>query len=165
MAPNNSHEVLNGGAGVEVRADGLQPSKLSLNPRPMPSRRVLVRSSTRPMLKKDVAEDVCRQTSAENITDLVTGRFNAHPGAVRAGDEEVVEDVVDAEEDVMLVVETKVKFSLLLWLSRGQKRLGVCCNKPLTFPQGPVAVTRETSCALSWPARTAAGAVGRSGAS
>ena len=32
-------------------------------------------------------------------------------------------------------------------------------------PQCPVAETRETSWALSWPARTAAGAVGRSGAS
>ena len=58
-----------------------------------------------------------------------------------------------------------VKRICLLRLNRGQKHLGVCCNKSPTFPQGPVAVTRETSCALSWPARTAVGAVGRSGAS
>ena len=80
----------------------------------------------------------------------------------RAGDEE---DVADAVEEVAVVVEAKVKVSLLLWLSRGQRRQGARCNSPLTLPQCPVAETRETSCALSWPARTAVGAVGRSGAS
>ena len=115
---------------------------------------------------EDVAEGVCRQTSAGNATDLVTGHFNAHPEEVHAGDEEDDENAVD-EEDGMLAVEVRdqVKCNLLLWLSQGQNRLGVCCNKPPTVPQGPVAVTRETSCALSWPARTAVGAVGRSGAS
>ena len=83
-------------------------------------------------------------------------------GGAEAGEEDDV-DAVD-EEDAMLV-EEKVKLSLVLWLSRGQKHLGVCCNKRPMFPQGPVAVTRETSCALSWPARIIAGAVGRSGAS
>ena len=75
----------------------------------------------------DVAEGVCRQTSAGNATDLVTGPFNAHPEEVRADGEEDDEDAVD-EEDGMLAVEVRdpVKCSLLLWLSRGQNRLGVC---------------------------------------
>ena len=118
----------------------------------------------------DVAEDVLRQTSAVNAEDLATGLSSVRHEEERAGDEAVVEDVVDDEEEVAMLEEMveardKVKVNLLLWLSRGQKRLGVYCNKPPTFPQGPVAVTRETSCALSWPARTAVGAVGRSGAS
>ena len=100
--------------------------------------------------------------------DLATGLFSVLREEERAGNEKDVEGVVDVEEEAkMLEVEAKdkVKCNLLLWLSRGQKRLGLCCNQTPTFPQGPVAVTRETSYALSWPARTAAGAVGRSGAS
>ena len=45
VAPSNSHEeVLDGGAGVVVRAGGLQPSKLIRNLRPMPNRMHLARS-------------------------------------------------------------------------------------------------------------------------
>ena len=131
------------------------------------SRRALVHNLTRPMLMEDVAGDAYRQISAESVMDMVTGHFSAHPEEDRVDDEEDDEDVVDVEEEAkMLEVEAdKVKCSLLLWLSRGQKRLGLCCNQTPTFPQCPVVVTQETSCALSWPARTAAGAVGRSGAS
>ena len=42
---------------------------------------------------------------------------------------------------------------------------GCAATNPQCFPQGPMAVTQETSLALSWPARTAAGAVERSEAS
>ena len=93
------------------------------------------------------------------------GISSARREEARAGDEE---DVAAEAEEEAVVVEAKdnqVKVSLLHWLSRGQWRLGVHCNSPQTLPQCPVAVTRETSCALSWPARTAVGAVGRSGAS
>ena len=96
-----------------------------------------------------VAEDACRRTNAASVVDLVTGLFSARLEEARAGDEE---DVADEEEEEAVVVEAKVRFSLLLWLSRGQRRLGVRCNSPQTLPQCPVAVTRETSCALSWPA-------------
>ena len=168
VAPSNSQEDLDGGAGAEVHADGLQPSKWILRPRPMPllSRSWLVRNLTQPTLMVDVAVGACRQTSAESVVDLVTGPFSAHPEVERVDDKEVDEDAVE-EEVVMLAVEVKakVKFSLLLWLSRGQKRLGACCDKPPPFPQCPVAEMRETSYALSWPARTATGAGGRSGAS
>ena len=114
-----------------------------------------------------VAEGACRQINAVSVVDSVTGLFNARREEARAGDEE---DVAVEEEEEAVVVEAKgkeqvVRFSLLHWLSRGQWRLGVHCNNPQTLPQCPVAVTRETSCALSWPARTAVGAVGRSGAS
>ena len=112
-----------------------------------------------------VVEDACRQINAASVVDSATGHSNARREVERAGDEE---DVADEVEEVAVEVEAKdnqVKVSLLLWLSRGQKRLGVRCNSPQTLPQCPVAVTRETSLALSWPARTAAGAVGRSGAS
>ena len=110
---------------------------------------------------------VCRLINAANAMATVTGRFSVRPEVEREGDEEVAVDKVDVEEEGMLAVEAKeqVRFILLLWLSRGQKRLGVHCNSPQTLPQCPVAVTRETSCTLSWPARTAVGAVGRSGAS
>ena len=109
---------------------------------------------------------VCRQTSAANVMDMVIGLFSAHPEVEHAGDEEDVADEV--EEEAVVVVEAKdnqVRSSLLLWLGRGQRHLRARCNNPLTLPQCPVAETRETSCALSWPARTAVGAVGRSGAS
>ena len=167
VAPSNSHgEVQDGGAGAEVHADGFQPSKWTNSPRPMPGTKSrLVRSSMRPTLMAGVAEDAYRQTNAASVADSVTGLFSARREEVRAGDEEDV--AVEAEEEAV-VVEAKpeeIRFSLLLWLSRGQRRLGARCNNPQTLPQCPVAVTRETSCALSWPARTAAGAVGRSGAS
>ena len=113
-----------------------------------------------------VAEGACRQINAVSVVDSVTGPFSAHREEARAGDEEDI--AVEVEEEAVVedrAKEAKVKVSLLHWLSRGQWRLGVRCNNPQTLPQCPVAVTRETSCALSWPARTAAGAVGRSGAS
>ena len=161
VAPSNSQEDLDGEAGAEVRADSFQPSKLNLNLWPMPSRRC--RSLMRPTQMADVAVGACRQTSAESAEDLATGHFSAHPEEVRAGGEEDDKDT-EEEEDGMLAVEVdQVKCNLLLWLSRGQNRLGVYCNQPPTVPQGPMVVTRKTSCALSWPARTAVGAVGRSG--
>ena len=167
MAPSNSHEVLDGGAGAGAHADGLQPSKWIRRPRPMlDSRTRLVHTCMRPTVMADAAVDVCRLINAANAVALGTGPFSVRREEVRAGDEE---DVVDeVEEEVVVVVEAKdnqVRFNLLHWLSRGQWRQGVRCNNPLTLPQCPVAETRETSCALSWPARTAVGAVGRSGAS
>ena len=111
-----------------------------------------------------VDKDACRQINAASVEDSATGHSNARQEVARAGDEEVV---ADEEDEVVVEVEVKdqeVRFSLLHWLSRGQWRQGVRCNNPLTLPQCPVAETRETSCALSWPARTAVGAVGRSGA-
>ena len=119
----------------------------------------------RPTVMAGVAQGACRQINAASVVDSVTGLFSARREEERAGGEE---DVVVEEEEEVVVVEAKdqvVRFSLLLWLSRGQKRLGVRCNSPQTLPQCPVAVTRETSLALSWPARSAVGAVGRSGAS
>ena len=164
VAPINSHVALDGGAGAEAHADGLQPSKWTNSPRPMPdSRSRLVRTCMRPMAMAGVAEDACRLINAASVADLVTGHSNARREVARAGDEE--DDAEEVEEVAVVVVEAKVKVSLLLWLSRGRKRLGVRCNSPQTLPQCPVAVTRETSWALSWPARTAVGAVGRSGAS
>ena len=65
-----------------------------------------------------------------------------------AGDEV---DVADEVEEVAVEVEAKdnqVMVSLLHWLSRGQKRLGVRCNSPqmLRLSQvGPVATV--TLCA------------------
>ena len=168
VAPSNSHEVVqDGGAGAEVRADGLQPSKRTNSPRPMPGTRSrLVRNYMRPTEMAGVAEGVCRQINAVSVADSVTGLVNARREEARAGDEEDVADEADVEAVVEdRAKEAQIRFSLLLWLSRGQRRLGARCNNPQTLPQCPVAVTWETSCALSWPARTAAGAVGRSGAS
>ena len=101
VAPNNSHEELDGEAGVEVRADGLQPSKLILNPWPMPRRRC--RNLTR-QIQRQVAVDegACRLINAASVVDLVTGPFSAHPGAVRVGD---VEDVEDEEEEEAVELE------------------------------------------------------------
>ena len=130
------------------------------------SRTQLVRNCMRPTVMADAAVGVCRLINAANAVALDIGLFSVRREEVRADDAEDVAD--EAEEEAVVVVEAKdnqVRFSLLLWLSRGQKRLGVRCNSPQTLPQCPVAVTRETSCALSWPARTAVGAVGRSGAS
>ena len=118
VAPSNSQEALDGGAGVVVRADGLQPSKLSRNPRPTPSRMHLVRNLMRPMLQEqeDVAVGVCRLTNAANVMDTVTGLFSAHPEVEHVDDEEVVVVEVDAEEEEMLVqVEVEqVRYPLLL---------------------------------------------------
>ena len=110
-----------------------------------------------------VVEGACRQINAASVVDSAIGHFNARREEERAGDEEDVAD--EEEEEAVVEVKAKVKVSLLLWLSRGQRRQGVGCNSPLTLPQCLVAIMRETSCALSWPARTAVGAVGRSGAS
>ena len=85
-----------------------------------------------------MAESVCRQINAANAVDSVIGLFSARREEARAGDEEDV--AVEAEEEAV-VVEAKmevVRFSLLLWLSRGQRRLGARCNNPQTLPQGPV---------------------------
>ena len=118
----------------------------------------------RPTVMAGVVEGACRQINAASVVDSATGHFNARREEERTGNEE---DVADGEEEEAVVeVQAKVKLSLvLLWLSWGRKYLGVRCNSPQTLPQCTVAVTQETSCALSWPARTAAGAVGRSGAS
>ena len=103
-----------------VRADGLQPSKLSRSPRPMPNRTHLDCRFTRPMLRvpEDVAVDVCRRTSAANVMDMVIGPFNAHPEEEHAGDEEVAVDEVDVEEEGTLepveVDQEQVRFHLLL---------------------------------------------------
>ena len=112
-----------------------------------------------------MAEGAYRQINVASVVDSVIGLFNARREEERAGDEEDV--AVEVEEEAV-VVEAKgqvVKVSLLHWLSQGQWRLGVCCNNPQTLPQCPVAETRETSWTLSWPARIAVGAVGRSEAS
>ena len=120
VAPNNSQEDLDGEAGVVVRAGGLQPSKLSRSPRPMPSRMHLDRSLMRPMLQvpEDVAVGVCRLTSAANAMDMVTGLFSARPEVEHVGDEEVVVVEVDAEEAGMLVQveveQDQVRYPLLL---------------------------------------------------
>ena len=106
-----------------------------------------------PMVMVGVTEGACRRINVASVVDSVIGLFSARREVARADD---VEDVEDEEEEEAVVVEAKdqeVRFSLLLWLSRGQRRLGVRCNSPLTLPQCPVAETRETSLALSWPAR------------
>ena len=112
-----------------------------------------------------VVEGACRQISAASVVGSATGHSNARREEERAGDEEDVADEVKEEAVVEVKAKDKVTVSLLLWLSWGQRRQGVRCNSPLTLPQCPVAETQETSWALSWLARTAAGAVGRSGAS
>ena len=118
VAPSNSQEVLDGGAGVVVLAGGLQPSKLSRSPRPMLSRMHLVRNLMWPMLQvqEDVAVGVCRLTNAANVMDTVIGLSNAHPEEEHVDDEVVVVVEVDAEEAGMLVqVEVEqVRYPLLL---------------------------------------------------
>ena len=118
VAPSNSQEDLDGEAGVVVRVGGLQPSKLSRSPRPMPSRMHLDRNLMRPMLQVQEDVGVCRLTSAANAMGMVTGPFSAHPEAEHVGDEEVVVDEVDAEEEGMLepveVEQVQVRFPLLL---------------------------------------------------
>ena len=110
VAPSNSQEDLDGEAGVAVRAGGLQPSKLSRSPRPMPSRKHLDRNSMRPMLQvpEDVAVGVCRLTNAANAMDMVTGLFSVRPEVEHVGDEEVVVVEVDAEE-VGILVQVEVE--------------------------------------------------------
>ena len=119
VAPSNSHEELDGEAGVEVCTDGLQPSKLILSPWPMPRRRC--RNLMRQMQRQvAVDEDACQLINAASVVDLVTGPFSAHPGAVRVGDVEDVKDEGEEEaEELGMVEEVQVRFSLLLWLSRG----------------------------------------------
>ena len=119
------------------------------------------------MVMAGVAEGACRQINAASVVDSAIGHSSVRREEERAGDEE---DVAEEVVEEAVVVEAKAKdqaeqVSLLLWLSWGQRRQGVRCNSPLTLPQCPVAETRETSWALSWPARTAVGAVGRSVAS
>ena len=79
-------------------------------------------------------EDACRLINAASVVDSATGHSNARREVERAGDEE---DVADEVEEVAVEVEAKdnqVMVSLLLWLSRGQRRQGVRCNSPLTLP-------------------------------
>ena len=127
----------------------------------------LVRSLTRPTVMAGVAEGVCRQINAANAMDSVTGLFNARREEAREDDEEDV--AVEAEEEAVVVVEAKtevvrVQFAALAQ-SGPEASGGTLQQPPNASPVSPWRVTRETSCALSWPARTAVGAVGRSGAS
>ena len=58
---------------------------------------------------------VCQQINAKNAEDLATGLSSVRREEEHAGDEEVVEDVVEEEVAKMLeMVEAKVKCSLLL---------------------------------------------------
>ena len=115
MAPSNSHEDPDGGAGDEVHEDGLQPSKLILNLRPMP-RRLLAHSSLWSIrIQADVAVGVCRLINAVNAVALGTGPFSVRREEEHVGDVEDVE--VEEEEEAVeleLVEVDKVKFSLLL---------------------------------------------------
>ena len=113
VAPSNSQEYPDGGAGAGVHAGGSQLPKWILHPRPMPRRIMLARSSMRPTLMADVVADVCRLINAANVMDLATGLFSVRHEEERAGDEEVAEDVVEEEEAAMLEVEA-VKRNCLL---------------------------------------------------
>ena len=101
------------------------------------------------------------QTNAENVRGSVTGHINA-PRVVEEC-EDVEEDVVAGEDEEVEEVDKDNNRQMLLWRRRRQKCPKVDCNHRRVLPQCPEA--RETSCALSWPARTAARAVGRSEAS
>ena len=86
------------------------------------SRIMLVRNSTRPMAMAGVVEGACQRINAASVMDSATGLSSARREVERAGDEE---DVVVEEEEVAVVVveaKAKVKVSVLLWLSRGQRR-------------------------------------------
>ena len=66
-----------------------------------------------------VVVGVCRRINAANAMATVTGLFSVRPEVEHVGDEEVVVDAVDVEEEGMLVpVEAKeqeqVRFHLLL---------------------------------------------------
>ena len=100
-------------------------------------------------------------TSAGSVRDLVTGHINAPRVAEEC--EDVGEDVVAGEVEEVEEVDKVDNRHMLLWRRRRQKFPKVDCNHRRELPQCPEA--RETSCALSWPARTAARAVGRSEAS
>ena len=107
VAPINSHVELDGGAGAEAHADGLQPSKWTNSPRPMPdSRSRLVRTCMRPMAMAGVVEGACRQINAASVVDSATGHSNARREEERAGDEE---DVAVEEDEEAVVVEAKAK--------------------------------------------------------
>ena len=106
---------------------------------------MLVRSCTRPILMADEAVGVCRRINAVNAVDLATGLSSVRREEERVGGEEVDVDVVEEEAGMQVEEYQEVRSSLLLWLGRGQMRQGVRCNSPLTRPQCPVAVTRETS--------------------
>ena len=99
--------------------------------------------------------------NVESAEDLVIGHTNAP--RVEEDSEDVEEDVVAGEDEEAVVDGNKDNRQMLLWRRRRQKFPKVDCNHRREFPQCPEA--RETSCALSWPARTAARAVGRSEAS
>ena len=93
----------------------------------------------RHLRSQDQVVAVYRPINAVYAMAMVIGRINAHPEEEHEDDKEDDADAMD-EEDVMLDEEA-VSRHLVLWLSRGQKHLGVCCNKPPIFPQGPMAVT------------------------
>ena len=114
------------------------------------------------MQMQDMAEDVCQQISAANVMGSVTGLTSAHRVEEHKDDEEVDADTED-KVDTVLEEEEVSRHLELLRRSRSLNQLGVRCNSPLLVPQCPE--DRETSLALSWPARAAARAVGRSGAS
>ena len=110
VAPINSHEEeLDGGAGAEAHADGLQPSKWTNSPWPMPdSRMPLVRTCMRPTVMAGVAEDACRLINAASVADSATGLSNARREEARAGDEE---DVAEEVEEVAVEDKAKDKVS------------------------------------------------------
>ena len=117
VAPSNSHEVLDGGAGAGAHADGLQLSKWIHRHRPMPdSKSRLARNSMRPTVMADAAVDVCRLTNAANVVALGTGPFSVRREEVRAGDEE---DVADEGEEVA-VVAVEVCGNPLPYFLKGQ---------------------------------------------
>ena len=99
--------------------------------------------------------------NAESAEDLVTGHINAP--RVEVDSEDVEEDVVAGEDEEAVVDGKADNRRMLLWRRRRQRLPKVYCKHHRELPQCPA--LRETSCALSWPARTAVGAVGWSGAS
>ena len=118
------------------------------------------------MLRKDQPvpdSKMCklRPINVKSARDLVTGHINAPRVAEEC--EDVGEDVVAGEVEEVEEVDKVHNRQMLLWRRRRQKCPKVDCNHRRVFLQCPEA--RETSCALSWPARTAARAVGMSGAS
>ena len=70
------------------------------------------------MPMQDEVVGVCRQISAANVMATVTGLFSVRPEVEHVGDEEVVVDEVDVEEEGMLepveVDQELVRYHLLL---------------------------------------------------
>ena len=73
--------------------------------------------------------------SAGSVEDLGTGHMNV-PLTIYSVDVVVDdEDVSEATEELMRW--TSNQWQMLLWRSRSQRCLGVCCNQPQTSPQCP----------------------------